>query len=60
MTYSNEIDPKLPICPDELATGQCPRGAECMYQHFDKMQAPGTFPIPSQQNAVEDLAGKGN
>lgn len=46
LTYSNEIDPKLPLCPDELAGVQCPRGADCIYQHFDKMLAPGMSSNP--------------
>lgn len=55
MTYSNTIDPKLPLCPDELAGNQCPRGSDCMYQHFDMMLAPGTsLPIFLKQANDDD------
>ncbi|TQN75220.1 Protein red1 [Colletotrichum shisoi] len=40
LTYSNRIDPNLPICPDELAGRDCPRGADCIYQHFESMKLP--------------------
>ncbi|KAF9879447.1 hypothetical protein CkaCkLH20_02990 [Colletotrichum karsti] len=40
LTFSNKIDPKLPICPDQLANRDCPRGADCIYQHFETMQLP--------------------
>jgi hypothetical protein len=46
LTYINGIDPNLPLCPDELAGEQCPRGDDCIYQHFDKLQAPGTCSLP--------------
>ncbi|PQK15226.1 hypothetical protein BB8028_0005g07400 [Beauveria bassiana] len=39
-TYSNKIDPKLPLCPDELAGNVCPRGKNCHFQHFAEMSAP--------------------
>ncbi|KAM3503353.1 hypothetical protein MY10362_004246 [Beauveria mimosiformis] len=39
-TYSNKIDPKLPLCPDELAGTVCPRGKNCHFQHFAEMSAP--------------------
>ncbi|KAL7795838.1 hypothetical protein V8C37DRAFT_373603 [Trichoderma ceciliae] len=40
LTYSNKIDVKQEVCPDELAHQSCPRGSECEYQHFESMQAP--------------------
>ncbi|KAK2032916.1 hypothetical protein LX32DRAFT_690534 [Colletotrichum zoysiae] len=40
LTYSNRIDPNLPICPDQLASRDCPRGADCIYQHFESMKLP--------------------
>ncbi|EHK47446.1 hypothetical protein TRIATDRAFT_316518 [Trichoderma atroviride IMI 206040] len=40
LTYSNKIDVKQEVCPDELANQSCPRGSECDYQHFENMQAP--------------------
>uniref|UniRef100_A0A1Y1MTT8 C3H1-type domain-containing protein n=1 Tax=Photinus pyralis TaxID=7054 RepID=A0A1Y1MTT8_PHOPY len=40
MTYSNKIDVKKELCPDELAGQQCPRGSQCEFQHFETMQAP--------------------
>ncbi|KAL6902941.1 hypothetical protein GGI43DRAFT_400768 [Trichoderma evansii] len=40
LTYSNKIDVKQEVCPDELANQSCPRGSECEYQHFENMQAP--------------------
>ncbi|KAK4073531.1 uncharacterized protein Triagg1_5357 [Trichoderma aggressivum f. europaeum] len=40
LTYSNKIDVKQEMCPDELANSNCPRGKECHYQHFESMQAP--------------------
>lgn len=43
LTYSNKIDVKQEVCPDELANQSCPRGSECEYQHFENMQAPGMY-----------------
>ncbi|KXH45714.1 hypothetical protein CNYM01_03994 [Colletotrichum nymphaeae SA-01] len=40
LTYSNRIDPNLPICPDQLASRDCPRGADCIFQHFESMKLP--------------------
>ncbi|TWU75177.1 hypothetical protein ED733_004495 [Metarhizium rileyi] len=40
ITYSNKIDVKKELCPDELTGQQCPRGNRCMFQHFETMQAP--------------------
>lgn len=42
LTYSNQIDARQPLCPDELAGRDCPRGRECEFQHFNVIQAPGT------------------
>lgn len=41
LTYSNKIDVKKEMCPDELTGGGCPRGEQCQFQHMDKVQAPG-------------------
>lgn len=43
LTYSNKIDVKQEMCPDELANSNCPRGKECLFQHFESMQAPGMY-----------------
>lgn len=43
LTYSNKIDVKQEMCPDELANSNCPRGKECQFQHFESMQAPGMY-----------------
>ncbi|KAG5949620.1 hypothetical protein E4U53_005813 [Claviceps sorghi] len=40
LTYSNKIDVKKELCPDELAGQGCPRGRGCDYQHFETIQAP--------------------
>ncbi|KAJ4147674.1 hypothetical protein LMH87_002182 [Akanthomyces muscarius] len=40
VTFSNKIDAKLPLCPDELAGNTCPRGKNCHFQHFAEMNAP--------------------
>ncbi|KAI4602207.1 hypothetical protein KJ359_009445 [Pestalotiopsis sp. 9143b] len=37
MTYNSKIDVSRPICPFVLNDGQCPNGASCEFQHFDKM-----------------------
>lgn len=42
LTYSNQIDARQPLCPDEIAGRDCPRGSECEFQHFNAIQAPGT------------------
>lgn len=46
LTYSNKIDPNLPICPDQLEGRQCPKGTDCEFQHFDSMKLPGTCLSP--------------
>jgi hypothetical protein len=43
LTYSNKIDPKHPVCPNQLDGRQCPKGADCEYQHFETMKLPGTW-----------------
>ncbi|KAM0275803.1 hypothetical protein ACHAQH_007384 [Verticillium albo-atrum] len=40
LTYSNKIDPNLPVCPDQLDGRKCPKGSECEYQHFESMKLP--------------------
>ncbi|KAI5464092.1 hypothetical protein BGZ63DRAFT_411906 [Mariannaea sp. PMI_226] len=40
LTYSNKIDVKREVCPDELLRGVCPRGNQCEFQHFENMKAP--------------------
>ncbi|KAM4065273.1 Zinc finger domain-containing protein, CCCH-type [Hirsutella rhossiliensis] len=40
LTYSNKIDVRKEVCPDELAGQACPRGGQCEYQHFGNMKAP--------------------
>ncbi|PHH79146.1 hypothetical protein CDD80_5513 [Ophiocordyceps camponoti-rufipedis] len=40
LTYSNKIDVRKQVCPDELAGQPCPRGNKCEYQHFESMRAP--------------------
>ncbi|ETS78513.1 hypothetical protein PFICI_10575 [Pestalotiopsis fici W106-1] len=37
MTYSSKIDTSRPICPFVLDGGQCPKGPDCEFQHFEKM-----------------------
>jgi hypothetical protein len=41
LTYSNKIDVKQEICPDQLAGNFCPRGTLCNYQHFESLGMPG-------------------
>lgn len=41
LTYSNRIDPKREMCPDELDGTECPRGDACQFQHFNSIVAPG-------------------
>lgn len=41
LTYSNRIDPKKEMCPDEWEGNDCPRGEACMFQHFQNIIAPG-------------------
>ncbi|CAH0039419.1 unnamed protein product [Clonostachys solani] len=38
LTYSNNIDVNLEVCPDQLAGQACSRGNLCPYQHFEAMQ----------------------
>jgi len=39
LTYSNKIDPKRPLCPNELAGGDC-ANPKCEEQHFRQMILP--------------------
>lgn len=48
-TYSNKIDAKQPLCPDEAAGKPCPRGPNCHFQHFAEMSAPGKCPLSLQR-----------
>jgi hypothetical protein len=43
VTYSNHINPKQALCPDELDGRVCPRGAACEFQHFKSMTVPGEW-----------------
>ncbi|KND89808.1 Protein red1 [Tolypocladium ophioglossoides CBS 100239] len=40
LTYSNKIDVRKEVCPDELAGQGCPKGSQCEYQHFENMRTP--------------------
>ncbi|KPM40426.1 hypothetical protein AK830_g6104 [Neonectria ditissima] len=40
LTYSNKIDVKREVCPDQLVGAVCPRGNQCKFQHFENMKAP--------------------
>ncbi|KAK7425804.1 hypothetical protein QQZ08_007653 [Neonectria magnoliae] len=40
LTYSNKIDVKREVCPDQLVGAVCPRGDQCKFQHFENMKAP--------------------
>lgn len=46
MTYNSKIDVSRPICPFVLNDGQCPNGASCEFQHFDKMALSGKCSLP--------------
>ncbi|KAK7419518.1 hypothetical protein QQX98_003287 [Neonectria punicea] len=48
LTYSNKIDVKREVCPDQLVGAVCPRGDQCKFQHFENMKAPGTCNLVSQ------------
>lgn len=41
LTYSNRIDPKKEMCPDEWEGMDCPRGSACQFQHFQSIVPPG-------------------
>lgn len=41
LTYSNRIDPLREFCPFELNGEPCP--ANCQFQHFGMISAPGEF-----------------
>ncbi|KAG5942733.1 hypothetical protein E4U59_000922 [Claviceps monticola] len=57
LTYSNKIDVKKELCPDELASQSCPRGSDCDYQHFETIQAPDDQ-ILLQLGAAEPYEGQ--
>lgn len=59
LTYSNKIDVRKEVCPDELAGQPCPRGSQCEYQHFENMRTPGTY-APNLQTVcwIEVNAGE--
>ncbi|KAH0495661.1 hypothetical protein TgHK011_009196 [Trichoderma gracile] len=40
LTYSNKIDVKHQLCPDELLNKSCSKGKDCVFQHFEDMKAP--------------------
>jgi hypothetical protein len=43
LTYSNKIDARKEVCPDQLTGGVCPRGRNCQFQHFEAMQLSGMY-----------------
>ncbi|KAG6304874.1 hypothetical protein E4U45_001041 [Claviceps purpurea] len=57
LTYSNKIDVKKELCPDELASQSCPRGSDCDYQHFESIRAPDDQ-ILLQLGAAEPYEGQ--
>ncbi|KAG6049750.1 hypothetical protein E4U39_005497 [Claviceps sp. Clav50 group G5] len=57
LTYSNKIDVKKELCPDELASQSCPRGRDCDYQHFETIRAPDDQ-ILLQLGAAEPYEGQ--
>ncbi|ROW10602.1 hypothetical protein VMCG_02083 [Cytospora schulzeri] len=56
LTYSNRIDPRKEVCPDELDGHDCPRGSACQFQHFQTMAAPDNL-IILELGSSEDLMG---
>lgn len=46
LTFSNRIDPKKEMCPDEWEGNDCPRGEACQFQHFQDIVPPGEFASP--------------
>ncbi|ROW16477.1 hypothetical protein VPNG_02704 [Cytospora leucostoma] len=56
LTYSNRIDPKREVCPDELDGQDCPRGSACQFQHFQNMTAPDNL-IILELGSSDDLIG---
>lgn len=43
LTYSNRINPSIPLCPSELAGEQC-NETTCEFQHLKSIVAPGKSP----------------
>ncbi|KUI73491.1 Protein red1 [Cytospora mali] len=56
LTYSNIIDPKREVCPDELDGQDCPRGGACQFQHFQAMATPDNR-IILELGSSDDLMG---
>lgn len=46
LTYSNRIDPRVPLCPTELAGEVC-QDPQCEEQHFRHLGLTGEHPYPS-------------
>ncbi|KAF3939722.1 hypothetical protein ABW19_dt0207716 [Dactylella cylindrospora] len=44
LTYSNRIDPELPVCDFETRGGTC-NDPQCKWQHFRQMVLPGAFNV---------------
>lgn len=42
LTYSYNIDPGRPLCPNEVAGGAC-QDPRCEEQHFSQMALSGTY-----------------
>ncbi|KAK1833218.1 protein red1 [Podospora conica] len=55
LTYSNRIDPKTPLCPDELSGQQCAQG--CQFQHFASLTPPEDQ-ILVELGRSDDFAGE--
>lgn len=43
LTYSNKIDVRKALCPDQQVGLECPRGNSCEFQHFESMPVTGTY-----------------
>lgn len=52
LTYSNKLDVRQQLCPEELLGQQCPRGEDCDFQHLGKVAAPGKCPLSKSQMAT--------
>ncbi|GJN81540.1 hypothetical protein PLIIFM63780_005074 [Purpureocillium lilacinum] len=53
LTYSNKIDARREVCPDQLAGRPCPRGERCEFQHFETMRV-------ADDQILLQLGGTGN
>lgn len=49
LTYSNKLDVRQQLCPDELLGQACPRGTDCDFQHLNTVAAPGTCSLSQPQ-----------